>query len=69
MDRYEKIQQKVFIKGEKYTIDRERLIVLCTETTCNYSSSTFKGVVLESKEYSIGQYSKGWFTKEFKKDE
>jgi len=69
MDRYEKIPQKVFIQGEKYTINQEGLVVMCTKTTCNYSSSEFKGVVLESKKYAIGHYSKSWLTKTFEKHE
>jgi len=67
MDRYEKIPQKIFIKGEKYTTNQEGLVVMCTETTCNYSSTEFKGVVLESKKYPIGHYNKTWLTKTFEK--
>jgi hypothetical protein len=69
MDRYEKIPQKIFIQGEKYTTNQEGLVVLCTETTCNYSSKHFKGVVLESEQYPIGYYSKTWRALTFEKYE
>ena len=69
MDRYEKIPHKIFIKGEKYTTNQEGLIIMCTETTCNYSSKHFKGIVIESKKYPIGHYSKTWFTLTFVKYE
>ena len=55
--RYEKIPHKIFVKGEKYSTE-ELLVVLCTCTTCNYSSANFKGVVIESDKYPIGQYTK-----------
>lgn len=63
----EKIPQKLFIKGEKYTNNSGGLIVLCTKTTCNYSSKHFQGVVLESDEHAIGYYSKTWYTSSFVK--
>lgn len=61
------IPQKLFIKGEKYTNNSGGLVVLCTKTTCNYSSKHFRGVVLESDEYPVGYYSKTWYTSSFVK--
>lgn len=49
---------KIFIKGKKYQSDDT--LVLCTKTTCNYSTECFQGVVLESREYAIGKFSKTW---------
>jgi hypothetical protein len=60
------IPHQIFIKGKKYSHGDGDLIVLCTKTTCNYSSKTFQGTVLSSKEYPIGSYSKGWLTSTFK---
>lgn len=51
--------QKLFIKGKKYKTDKTTT-VLCTKTTCNYSTECFQGVVLESKEYIKGSFSKDW---------
>ena len=67
MQGYEVIPQKIFLKGEKYTTNQEGLIVMCTKTTCNYSSKTFQGVVLESKKYPIGHTSKSWLVTTFDK--
>lgn len=50
--------QKLFIKGRKYKTDNN--IVLCTKTTCNYSTECFQGVVIESKEYPVGLFIKTW---------
>jgi len=55
--------QKLFIKGRKYKTDKT--IVLCTKTTCNYSTEHFQGVVLESKEYATGRFSKTWIMGRF----
>ena len=55
---YEPNHQKLFIKGRKYKA--EKTVVLCTKTTCNYSTENFQGVVIESKEYAIGKFSKTW---------
>ena len=55
---YEKKPHKIFIKGRKYK--SEKTVVLCTKTTCNYSTENFQGVVIESKEYAIGKFSKTW---------
>jgi hypothetical protein len=49
---------KIFIKGKKYQSDNT--LILCTKTTCNYSTEHFQGVVLESREYAIGKFSKTW---------
>jgi len=49
---------KIFIKGKKYQSDNT--LILCTKTTCNYSTEHFQGVVLESKQYAIGKFSKTW---------
>jgi hypothetical protein len=67
MKRYEIIPQKILLKGESYTTNQEGLVVMCTKTTCNYSSETFQGVVLESKKYPVGHTSKGWLTANFEK--
>ena len=56
--KYETKPHKIFIKGKKYKSDKTT--VLCTKTTCNYSTECFQGVVVESKEYSIGSFSKDW---------
>lgn len=56
--------QKLFIKGRKYKTDKTT-IVLCTKTTCNYSTECFQGVVVESKEYAKGSFSKDWYTDRF----
>lgn len=61
----ELVPQKIFLKGKKYTTNQAGLIVLCTETTCNYSRKYFKGVVLEGREYPVGYYSKTWLTLTF----
>ena len=56
--------QKLFIKGRKYKTDKTT-IVLCTKTTCNYSTECFQGVVVEAKEYVRGSFSKDWYTDRF----
>lgn len=56
--KYETKPHKIFIKGKKYKSDKT--LVLCTKTTCNYSTECFQGVVIESKEYVIGSFSKDW---------
>lgn len=60
---YEPNHQKLFIKGRKYKTDKT--VVLCTKTTCNYSTECFQGVVLESKEYATGRFSKTWIMGRF----
>jgi hypothetical protein len=60
---YEKKPHKIFIKGRKYKTDKT--VVLCTKTTCNYSTEHFQGVVLESKEYATGRFSKTWIMERF----
>ncbi len=59
----ELVPQQIFIKGKKYT-NQAGSVVLCSKTTCNYSSKSFKGVVLEGREYPAGYYSK-WLTLNF----
>ncbi len=61
---YEPNPQKLFIKGRKYK--SEKTVVLCTKTTCNYSTECFQGVVVESKEYATGKFSKTWIMESFK---
>jgi hypothetical protein len=61
-----KVPQKLFVQGKKYANSSGDLTVLCAKTTCNYSSKTFKGTVLQAKEYSIGHFSKDWLTSGFK---
>lgn len=56
--KYETRPHKIFIKGRKYRSDKT--LVLCTKTTCNYSTECFQGVVIESKEYAIGVFNKTW---------
>ena len=56
--KYETKPHKIFIKGRKYKADKTT--VLCTKTTCNYSTECFQGVVVESKEYAIGSFRKDW---------
>lgn len=56
--KYETKPHKIFIKGKKYKSDKT--LILCTKTTCNYSTECFQGVVIESKEYAIGSFSKDW---------
>lgn len=60
---YEPNPQKLFIKGRKYKTDKT--VVLCTKTTCNYSTEHFQGVVLESKEYATGKFCKTWIMERF----
>ncbi len=62
--KYETRPHKIFIKGRKYRSDKT--LVLCTKTTCNYSTECFQGVVIESKEYAIGSFSKDWVPSVFK---
>lgn len=61
---YEPNPQKLFIKGRKYKTDKT--VVLCTKTTCNYSTECFQGVVVESKEYATEKFSKTWIMESFK---
>lgn len=37
--------RKIFLKGKIYTC--QSTTVMCTETTCSYSSETFKGIVIK----------------------
>lgn len=62
--KYETRPHKIFIKGRKYRSDKT--LVLCTKTTCNYSTECFQGVVVESKEYAIGSFGKTWVPNVFK---
>jgi|TARA_R110000744_G_scaffold32503_3_gene76078 hypothetical protein len=58
-------KQKVFVKGREYRTDD--LLVLCTETTCNYSNEHFKAVVLSSKKFTVGsvdEFFMHWFEEE-----
>jgi hypothetical protein len=55
--------QKLFIKGRKYGTDKTT--VMCTKTTCNFSTDYFRGVVVESKEYVKGHFSKSWHMDRF----
>jgi hypothetical protein len=59
------IERKVFLKGELYTNKSGNTIIMCTKTTCNYSSKEFQGVVIESKEWPKGLYDKTWNTSTF----
>lgn len=61
--KYEARPQKLSIKGRKYKTDKTT--VLCTKTTCNYSTECFQGVVLDSKEYATGKFSKTWIIDRF----
>lgn len=56
--KYETRPHKIFIKGRKYRADKT--LILCIKTTCNYSTECFQGVVVESKEYTIGSFRKDW---------
>lgn len=52
-------KRKVYIKGEKYKC---RVTVICTKTTCNYSSDVFEGV-----DIATGHYSTTWNADNFDK--
>jgi hypothetical protein len=62
----ELVERQVFLKGELYKNGSGKTIVMCTETTCNYSKREFKGVVIESDSYPKGLYDKDWLTSTFK---
>lgn len=57
--------RKTFLKGELYTTNKCGLIVMCTETTCNYTSTSFKGVVIEGDDRPTGHYQETWQTLTF----
>lgn len=59
------VDRKVFLKGELYTTKHPDTIVMCTKTTCNYSSKCFSGIVIEAQEYPKGHYCKDWLTLTF----
>jgi hypothetical protein len=59
------VDRKVFLKGELYMQSNPNVIVMCTKTTCNYSSDDFSGIVIEAEDYPKGHYSKEWFTSTF----
>jgi hypothetical protein len=59
------VDRKVFLKGELYTKKHPNTIVMCTKTTCNYSSKVFSGIVIEAEEYPKGHYCKDWLTLTF----
>jgi hypothetical protein len=61
-----KHKRKIFLMGNLYECNG--LIVMCSETTDNYSSNNFKGVVLLDNEnkYTRGHYSETWFTETFR---
>lgn len=59
------MKQKIFIKGKKYisNLKNDKVIILCTKTTCDLSTNEFKGVILEiltpnNSVRSVGNYSK-----------
>lgn len=55
--------RKIFLKGKVYTC--QNTIVMCTETTCSYSSDIFKGIMLkETKDYPAGRTAQ-WLCESF----
>ncbi len=60
--------RKIILKGNLYQFDD--IVVMATETTCNFTTKCFKGVVVKSnKQYPVGQYIEDWLIQNCKEVE